>query len=188
VVPQTVNVLPADYWDQTGANPFKLITAMQRLVTANMGDKASIICMGSDLADAFEENPVVMDQFKKLWIRQGILAPQALEDEPSIYLLGDYRGTPVYVNETTYTDRDGNTQPYFPPDTILVGSTKQSGLMAFAANYQSEPGTNSVEAVPGKYVPQYWMDHAQDTRRYRISSRGLPCLHDAQSYCIAKAI
>jgi len=187
-VPQRINVLPADYWDQPNVNPFRLVKAMQRLVTAAMGDAANIICMGSDLADAFEENPEVKDQFNKLWIRQGILNPHALEDEPAVYLLGDYRGVPVYVNETSYTDRDGVTQPYFPPDTLLVGSTKQAGLMAFAACYQTEPGSNTAEAVPGKYVPQYWVDHAQDTRRFRMSSRGLPCLHDAQSYVIARAI
>jgi Phage major capsid protein E len=139
-VPQRVTVPPADFWSAAGsASPFRLIKSIQRMITGSMGTSANIICMGSAAADAFEEHPDVKSAYNLLWFRQGMLQPTAQGQEPAVYSLGDFRGIPIYVNEQTYIDRDGNVVPYFPPDTLLVGSTVQMGLMAFAACYQTEP-------------------------------------------------
>jgi hypothetical protein len=187
-VPNSVVVADADKWDRPNSpSPFLLIKALQRMISGSMGDSADIICMGSAAADAFEEHPEVKAAYNLLFFRQGMLRATETENT-AVYSLGDYRGVPIYVNEQSYLDRDGNTKPFFPPDTLLVASRKQFGLMAFAACYQTEPETNSVEAIAAKYAPQYWLDHGADCRRFRLQSRGLPCLHDAESFVVAKVV
>jgi hypothetical protein len=186
---QEVVVAAADQWDQPNVNPFLLIKSLQRMVISKMGAQANLICCGRDAADALEANEYVRQQgLNRLWVRDARIEPFLAEIESSIYTIGHYREVPILCNESTYLDRNGVEQLFFPADTLLVASTEQFGTSNYAAVYQVMDSSNTVEAVAGRLVPQLWMDPGEDTRRFRMSSRFLPCPRDVESWVIAKVI
>jgi len=118
--PQTIQVPPEFHWTQDNVNPFDLIKSMQRLVTSKMGTSANLIIVGKDVADSLENNPIAQERYNRLWWRQGRIDPKAMESDPAVYEIGDYRGVPLYCYEMSYLDRNEAEQFYFDPDVLLV--------------------------------------------------------------------
>ena len=83
----------AKLWTDPTSNPLNDLKAAMRLVSSSCGFQADLIVMGKDAADAFEANTNVQNAYNRLFIQQGTVQPQLLEEIGSygVTILGTYR-------------------------------------------------------------------------------------------------
>ena len=67
-------------------------------------------------------------------ISPGTITPALAEY--GITLLGNYRGLPLYASESQYTDVDGSSKFFVPPDKVLVAASGLQGTLAYAGIVQ----------------------------------------------------
>ena len=182
--------VPAKLWTDPTSNPLNDLKACLRTVSAACGFQADLIVMGKDAADAFEANPNVQNAYNRLFIQQGTLQPQYLEEISNygVTILGTYRQIPLYCDEATYLDSANVAQPYVPPGKVLVASTGLQNKMCYAAVAQVRDDESGMGVFEGARVPQVYFPADEDCRYLRISSRPVPCPSNIQSWTVLDVI
>ena len=171
----TPNVaVPAVLWSVPATcKPLDDLKSAQRLVAGSCGFSADFILFGKDAGDAFENATQVLNAYDKQNISPGMITPELAEF--GVTLLGQYRGTPLYVSETQYTDIvDGSKKYYVPADTVLVAATGLQGTLSFAGIVQVDEEETRMEALEGPRIPMVWYEKGEDYRKVRLSSRPAP--------------
>jgi hypothetical protein len=186
-ISQTVLAKP---WTDPTSNPLNDLKAALRSVSAACGFQADLIVMGKDAADAFEGNQNVQNAYNWLFIQQGTLQPQYLEEISNygVTILGTYRQIPLYCDEATYLDEANVVQPYVPPDKVLVASTGLQNKMCYAAVAQARDDESGMGVFEGSRVPQVYYPSDEDCRYLRLSSRPVPCPSNIQSWTVLDAV
>ena len=104
--------------------------------------------------------------------------------EYGITLLGTYRGLPLYASESQYTDVDGTSKYFVPPDKVLVAASGLQGTVAYSAVVQVDEAENSMQPYEGKRIPLAYYEKGFDFRKLRLSSRPIPIPADTNSWTI----
>jgi major capsid protein E len=186
-ISQTVVAKP---WTDPTSNPLNDLKACLRAVSAACGFQADLIVMGKDAADAFESNTNVQNAYNRLFIQQGTIQPKLLEEMTNfgVTILGTYRQIPLYCDEATYLDEANVTQPYVPPDKVLVAATGLQNKMCYAAVAQVNDDETGMGVFEGVRIPQVYYPADEDARYLRLSSRPVPCPSNIQSWTVLDAV
>ena len=167
-------------------DPLKDLKTAMRLVSGHCGYSADLIVMGKDASDAFESADKVVAAYDKKNIAPGEITPAL--SEYGVTLMGNYRGLPIYASESQYTDTDGTSKYYVPPDKVLVAASGLQGTLAYAAVSQVNAEENSMKAYEGARVPLVFYEAGFDFRKVRLSSRPIPIPADTQSWTVLDVI
>lgn len=120
--------VPALAWTSPLSTPVKDIQAMTRLVLDGGGFPADILVLGADVYDAIVAHHDVND----IIVNNGFTASKLLNTELAVAIRGaEYKGRwggangiEVWMYSDKYRDEAGILQDMFPPDGVVVASTK----------------------------------------------------------------
>jgi hypothetical protein len=144
-------------------DPLKDLKTAMRLVSGACGYSADLIVMGKNASDGFENADKVLAGYDKLNISPGSITPQLAEY--GITLLGNYRGLFLYASESQYTDANGVSQYFVPPDKVLVAASGLQGTLAYAGIVQVDEAEQGMQAYEGSRISLVF------TKRVTISAR-----------------
>jgi hypothetical protein len=168
--PSTTVVAPA--WTDPDSKPLDDLKAAFRGIGGQANMVANIAVFGSQAADLFEANESVQQMYNKYMIDVGRLTPRM--QEWGIQSLGNYRGVELQINETTYVDKEGNTQPYVPPNVVLIACSEGAGSFAYAGVAQKGDDNRDLSVFEGTRIPKIWFPDDSDVRKVRLGSRPCP--------------
>lgn len=141
------------------------------------GLPATDLVLGADAAEVFLGADGMMDRIDK---NSGYITGELRETltaYPGIVLLGaiNFGGhiLNIFSANVTYTDRNNQTQPFFPARGAMVGAPA-SGRMLYAAVTQMDHGSDSYSTHAATRVPKLIVDEENDTRKLRMTARPLP--------------
>jgi hypothetical protein len=181
-----VNTVLEKPWTDPTSNPLNDLRACIRGVASNANLVADLIVFGSNAASLFESHVTVQDAYNKLFIKQGEITPQMIAW--NVTSLGTYRGIPLYIYESTYTDNNGNSLFYLDPDTVLVACSQNKGRMAYAGCPQQNDDETNLTIVAGKRVPLVWFPEHSDMRKLRLASRPCPVPPDSSNWTVMNVV
>jgi hypothetical protein len=184
--PRVPTVATAPWTDPVNSKPLDDLRACIRAVSSNANLVADFIAFGSNAASYFENSEQVQNGYSKFWIKYGEITPKMIEW--GVTSLGTYRGLPLYVYESTYTDKDGNTVYYLDPDTVLVACSQTKGRIAWAGIAQVNDDETNLTVIAGKRVPLIWFPEDSDMRKLRLASRPCPISPDPSNWTIMKVV
>jgi Phage major capsid protein E len=174
-------------WSVTAtADPLANLKSAMRLVSGACGYSADLIVMGKDASDSFENADKVLSAYDKKNIAPGEITPAL--SEYGVTLLGNYRGLPLFASESQYTDANGVSQYYVPPDKVLVAASGLQGTLAYAGVVQVSEHESSMNALEGARIPLVFYEKGYDFRKVRLSSRPIPIPADTQSWTVLDVI
>jgi hypothetical protein len=174
-------------WSVTAtADPLANLKSAMRLVSGACGYSADLIVMGKDASDSFENADKVLSAYDKKNIAPGEITPAL--SEYGVTLLGNYRGLPLFASESQYTDANGVSQYYVPPDKVLVAASGLQGTLAYAGVVQVSEDESSMNALEGARIPLVFYEKGYDFRKVRLSSRPIPIPADTQSWTVLDVI
>jgi Phage major capsid protein E len=165
--------VPATLWTNSAAcKPLDDLKAAQRLVAGACGFAVDTIIFGKDCGDYFENAASVLQAYDKQHIAPGQLTPEMAEF--GVTLLGQYRGTPLFVSEAQYTDLDSTKKYYVPADCVLLAASGVQGTLSYAGIVQVDENEESMQALEGTRIPLVWYEKGEDYRKVRLSSHPAP--------------
>jgi hypothetical protein len=179
-----VNTVVGTPWTDPASKPLDDLRACMRAVSSNANLIADFIVFGSNAANLFENSDQVQNAYNKLFIQQGTITPKMVEW--GCVSLGTYRGVPLYVLDSQYMDKNGNSLSYLDPDVVLVACSQNKGRMAYAGVAQVNDDETNLTIVAGKRVPLVWFPEDSDMRKLRLTSRPCPVPPDSSNWTIMK--
>ena len=177
---------PAKLWSDPTSDPLADLRAALRLVSSACGASADIVVMGRAAADAFESNTNVLAANDKLRISPGTLSPENVSW--GVQSLGNYRGIPLFVNETEYKDTDGSMKPFVPSDLVLIAASSLAGSMVYAGVAQVDAAESTLNVYAGRRVPVVTHEALEDYRKFRLSSRPIPVPQNLKAWSLLDVI
>jgi hypothetical protein len=167
-------------------DPLRDLKTAMRLVSGGCGFSADLIVLGKDASDAFENADKVLSAYDKQHIAPGTITPALAEY--GITLLGNYRGLPLYASESQYTDVDGTSKYFVPPDKVLVAASGLQGTLAYSGIVQVDEAESSMQPYETTRLPLIYYEKGYDFRKVRLSSRPIPVPADTQSWTVLDVI
>lgn len=171
--------ITANKWNSSTADIIGDIKAMCDLL-AKRGMNAADLVIGSDVADAFENN----EKIRELLNRNTMIKFGEINEKieyPGVSSLGtlNFRGylLKVWVVSNTYEDDNGNDVPYFPADAAMV-TFPGCGHMMYGQITQIPYGKIDFETIAAKRVPNFSVE--KNTRSLILATRPLAA---PKTYC-----
>lgn len=143
----------ANLWSATTGKPVSNLDTWAGTVAQNQGGTVTDVLLGANVWAPLSQNPEFKDLYKNVQPIGGqlpTLLPGVQDNDQKVYrgVFGQFR---LWTYNATYTDQNGVTQFYLPPDEVqLVAKQTLRGVQAFGAIQDLQ----SLAAV--KYFPKMW--------------------------------
>lgn len=165
--------------DTTNSNPITSLSTFCRLISQDSGVVPNVAVLGSDVAAAFLDHPVIKANGGVLSVVKltlGQIQPQLLAD--GVTFLGTLTGPDFSLDLYTYSewyvdDTDGTEKPMVPVDKIIIGSTR-------AQNYKLYGAIQDLQAAGNFAVsrfPKSWEEEDPSVRYLMLQSASLVALN-----------
>lgn len=160
---------PTIGWDASGAKILQDLNAMVRMLT-DKGLPAEELVIAGDVADAIINDPTMQKLLDNSRMNLGGIAPLSLPNGAAhigtINVFGKMIRLITYTE--TYEDDEGTITPYLPAGTIIL-TAPACGRGLYGAVTQLEMD-GEFYTYPGRRVPLYRPDWANNTRKVTLSS------------------
>lgn len=154
------------------------------------GSNANILVLGTDAANALLANKSVTKLMDMRRVEAGEINPG--EIEAGVQYLGRLSIPGLYVDmysyDAYYEDEDGTAQPYFDPDTAMLISDRDKGLMLYGAVTYIDGKTGEYRTASMPYVPYKSWSVNPPVQELFLASRPLPMPRDLTSWCVMKQV
>ena len=181
-----VTLTGTDLWtDTVNSNPRADVRAWAQLNAKDSGVISTIALGGTDAMAAFIDHPKVVDRLDIRNIEQGKIDPKLLPE--GVTFVGTFRDIGVnidlYTYDQSYTDDDGNTQPFVPVDKFWLGSPAAKNKRLYGMIQDLDAGNFAV-----KRFPKSWTEKNPSVRYILVQSAPLPALLQPDAFVSAKVV
>ncbi|WP_418132502.1 major capsid protein [Variovorax sp. 375MFSha3.1] len=140
-------------WSLATGKPVSNLDTWAGIVAQNQGGTVTDVLLGANVWAPLSQNPEFKDLYKNVQPIGGQLPnllPGVQDNDQKVYR-GQFGQFRMWSYNATYTDQNGVTQFYLPPDEVqLVAKQTMRGVQAFGAIMDHD----SLAAV--KYFPKMW--------------------------------
>lgn len=161
---------PSIRWDQSGANIIGDIDAMIKMLTSK-GNAATDVILGGSVAKEFMNNDGIQKLLDLRNYNIGSVAPIELPIGAARLANLNIMGHQVNIltYDQTYEADNGTDTPYIPTDAVIV-TAPAAGRTVYGAVTQVEQSDGAMHTYPGRRVPHYVADAANNTRSITLTS------------------
>lgn len=164
----------AAYWDAAGAKIIDDIFAMANELKQKGRNVADLI-LGNGAVQAFVTNDEVLKLLDTKNYMIGQVAPVELPS--GAFQIGVIVAYGIRLNvfsyPETYTDDAGETKSFIPNGAVIV-TAPGAGRTLYGCVTQLEPD-REYYSYPGRRVPKYLADEANDKRTLTLTAKPVPC-------------
>lgn len=173
-------VLGDDTWDNDDVNPINMMRKWRRERIQAGGIAPNVAVFGSDVIDAFLNNPNVKEALDLRRVDRGMIDPQLLPEGVTYYGYIKEIGTDIYGYDEWYIDDNGVEQPMVPTKGVIYGSTNAKGKRVYGAIKDLKAIGNS-SLIATKFFVKSWEVEDPSARYILIQSAPLvvPTIVDA---------
>lgn len=164
---------PSVSWSEGNADIFGDLYAMRQFVRGK-GNKADILVVSADVADAILNNDKVYKQLDNRRIELGGINPKELADGAVEVCKLNIKGAwvTVVMYDETYENDEGVDTPYLPTGTAIL-TAKGCGRGYYGGVTQLEHGSDEFQHYEGRRVPKLIKDVNNDTKKLQLVARPL---------------
>lgn len=188
---QTINnYTPSGPWSASG-NPLTDLKGAHYQVAQQSTIWPNIVVMDPDAFDIFMQNAAVKSVFQAFrgdsGSQIGVIKPAKLND--SVYYAGKLRepALDIYVYADWYVNEAGNSVPFLPSKTVIIGNTNSSNLLYYGAItlWQGDPVSGGFQTyVDTPRVPRVFAEIKPSKRYMEMYSRILTVPNDLTEWAV----
>lgn len=198
----TLDVTPSsgNFWDESGVFPGVLHRQLSRAIHRETQMNPSLLILGQEAADAFEDNPQIKSELDTLNYSVGALQLQNQYSESEARFIGNWRGVQVWEYSRQMVDETGTAVDLIDPKYAHWISTgpRAEYEMNFAAipNLKLALGTASpnlgslggMQVVPIRRFSDVMLGDRGNSVMGRIQTRPLPQPRRPNVFARAKVV
>lgn len=169
-------------WDTTTAGILEDLTRWRKEIIKKTGKAPKICLMASDVYQLFKQNKAVKEELNLLNLKTADITPRVVD--PSLTFLGRLieLDLDIYCYDEWFIDDEGEEQPMLPEGYVLL-LPETVGSIEYSAVTQLE-GEDFV-TYDFEMVPKFWVDHENERKMLRMTSRPVPRPYDVDGWYVA---
>lgn len=167
-------------WNTATGNPVRDLRRLKREILKRCGIRPDRVIVGSDVADAIMENPIVAKLLDNRRVEVGNIAPAELAE--GVDYVCTLARLPIYSYDEWYLDTDGTEKALIPADAVILGSTHARCAMHYG------PIQNLKCRVRTERFPSSWEEEDGSARYLQLESAPIPCLAQPDAFAVVRVL
>lgn len=171
-------------WSAASVNPIEHLKVWRRNVIKQTGTAPNVCIMGSESADAFMSNALVIKAMDIRNMTNLVMNPRVVS--PALTFLGRIMelDLDIYSYDEWFINDEGKEEPMIPYGHVLLANNNGIGSIEYGAVTQIEDGGEDYVTYEAEIVPKSWVNKNDNIKMIRLTSRPVPMPFDVSSWYV----
>ena len=169
-------------WDKETSNKMEDLARWRKQIIKKTGQAPKVCLMSTDTYQSFKGDQAVKGELNIINLKTADITPRIID--PSLTFLGRLieLDLDIYSYDEWFVDDDGDEKPMLPEGHLIL-LPEVVGSIEYSAVTQLE-GEDFV-TYDFEMVPKFWVDHDNERKMLRLTSRPVPRPYDVDGWFVA---